>query len=233
MKKMIIGGLAAAVVVSLVSIVALAETGNGCPSGPHYNLNIIGVDNDKSPNMDSEGGHVIFVPLGDGEVTKTTKINLAEGDDFLVLDKNGTDKDGASFQLPNPDPDNDGVTEYSVYARPLGKPNGKAKMTTGAYDPDIDDYVYSVCVLEVERTKGKQKFENVSKELLYIYANIYVGPGIDGVVGTADDEYEFMRVPLFSELLQDYFWKYDNNGLKLLQLRFYEVPTTVPDADEI
>lgn len=35
------------------------------------------------------------------------------------------------------------------------------------------------------------------------------------------------RIPLFDERLQGYFWEYDNNGLKLLQLRFYEVPTDV------
>jgi hypothetical protein len=38
-----------------------------------------------------------------------------------------------------------------------------------------------------------------------------------------------MRLPLFAEELEGYFWEYDNNGLKLLQLRFYEgIFTTVP-----
>ncbi|MDX5423275.1 MAG: hypothetical protein LPK14_13540 [Hymenobacteraceae bacterium] len=27
--------------------------------------------------------------------------------------------------------------------------------------------------------------------------------------------------PLFDEAMQGYFWDYDNDGLKLLQLRFY------------
>jgi hypothetical protein len=74
----------------------------------------------------------------------------------------------------------------------------------------------SVAVLTLERSKGPSKFENVSKQLLFIYADID-GDGIQE------------RVPLFSEELQDYFWAYDNNGLKLVQLRFYEIPTTVPD----
>ena len=26
----------------------------------------------------------------------------------------------------------------------------------------------------------------------------------------------------------DFYWQYDNTGLKLAQLRFYQVPTTVP-----
>jgi hypothetical protein len=35
------------------------------------------------------------------------------------------------------------------------------------------------------------------------------------------------RTPLFDSSLQNYFWSYDNNGLKLLQLRFYQLPSTV------
>ena len=34
----------------------------------------------------------------------------------------------AAFRLPNPDPDGDGTTSYSVYVRALGKPGGKATM---------------------------------------------------------------------------------------------------------
>jgi hypothetical protein len=62
------------------------------------------------------------------------------------------------------------------------------------------------------RTKGKSSFSNVSRELLSISADI------DGD-GTVE------RVPLFDSRLQDYFWGFDNQGLKLLQLRFVEVPT--------
>ena len=38
-------------------------------------------------------------------------------------------------------------------------------------------------------------------------------------------------MPLFDDRLQGYFWDYNNKGLKLVQLRFYECETTVPDAD--
>lgn len=216
--------LAAVVAIAPTAPAEQSMTGNGCPSGAHYNLNIIGVANPKTADLTDTSGHSLFVPL-EGNV----KIGLAEGDSFAVLDRNGTDGNGAKFQLPPADPENTGVSQYSVFARPLGKPNGKAKMTTGAIDPVTGEDVYSVCVLNVERTKGHQKFENVSADLLYIYAYVYAGPGPDGIVGTADDVYEFQRVPLFSDVLQDYFWSYDNTGMKLLQLRFYEgVATPVP-----
>src|SRR5512147_1909586 len=72
-------------------------TGNGAPSGTHFNLNIIGVKNEKEMSLEVNSGHVIFVPL-----QGRTKILLAEGE-YAVLDKNATDGEGA-FQLPNPDP---------------------------------------------------------------------------------------------------------------------------------
>lgn len=194
---------------------ASALTGNGAPNGAHYNLNIIGVSNPKTAPMTDSNGHTIFVSLNG-----KTKINLAEGP-FQVLDANGTDGNGATFQLPNPDPDNDGTTTYSVYARALGKPGGHANITPCATQLVIDpitgletaEEVCSVTTLTVTRTKGGVgKFENVSKDLLYVYVDL------DGD-GTAE------RYNLFNDALQDYLWSYDNYGLKHLQLRFYEVPT--------
>ena len=196
-------------VFAVVAVPAIAQTGNSAPNGSHYNLNIIGVPKDKTADMTNTQGHSIFVPL-----VGNAKILLTEGVDFQVLNRNGT-VEPAAFQLPNPDPDGDGTTVYSVYARALGKPDRTASMTTCAVDPVTLEDVCSVAVLTLTRTKGQQKFENVSKELLYIYADI----NADGVLE---------RVGLFSDELQDYFWSYDNNGLKLVQLRFYEVPTTVP-----
>jgi hypothetical protein len=205
-------------------------TGNGAPSGTHYNLNIIGVKYEKDIDLIS-GGHVIFVPL-----VGRTKIKLAEGD-YAVLDKNATDGEGA-FQLPNPDPDNDGVTVYSVWARALGKPGGKATMQTAAWDVGLDGelgtaddiLVYSMYKLEVERGHGKQVFSDVSRYLLYIYVEEDIIGDPDGVPDSGDEVLlvEAGRYPLFDPALEDYFWEYDNNGLKLLQLRFYEVSVTVP-----
>jgi hypothetical protein len=186
------------------------KTGNGAPSGGHYTLNIIGVPKDKSADMDNNSGHRIFVPL-----EGSTRILLSEGE-YQVLDANGTDGSGA-FQLPNPDPDGDGTTVYSVFARALGTPGGSSKTTTCATDPDDGSLVCSVIYLELTRSRGKSTFDNVTKYLLYIYADV-------------DDDGDLDRVSLFDNELEDYFWQYDNNGLKLAQLRFYECSTTVPDA---
>lgn len=213
---------------SLALVTALAfsavpafATGNGAPSGSHYTLNIIGVKKDKTADLTGNNGRRIFVDLGRTGEVANTRINLFEGP-FGVLDANGTDG-VASFQLPNPDPDLDGTTSYSVYVRALGKPGGKATMQSCYEDLDgtwcAVDFVGGVEPVTVERTKGKQTFTNVSKDLLYID---YCAAWDAGVCTDVD------QLPLFSNDLLSYFWSYDNEGLKLAQLRFYEIPTVTP-----
>ena len=207
---------------------ATATTGNGAPSGAHYNLNIIGVSKDKSPTFDGGSGRRIFVDLGKTGVVANTRINLIEGD-FAVIDANGTDGT-ASFQLPNPDPDGDGTTSYSVYVRALGKPGVKATMQSCYEDLDgtwcAADFLGGVAPIELQHTKGgAPKFTNVSKDLLYVDYCTSWSAGLDGIPGTADDVcLNVTQSPLFSNDV-DYYWSYDNQGLKLAQLRFYEVPT--------
>ena len=206
------------VVLALAVPAFAGEKGNGAPSGPHYNLNLIGVPNPKTADMTGDNGARIFMPLWGKANIKLCNSSDPEGPcygmDFAVLDANGTDNDGASFALPEPDPTNSGTSQYSVFARALGKPGGTAKMTTCATDPVSDEIVCSMAVLNLDRShKG---FDNVTKYLLYIYYDL------DGD-GTAE------RIPLFYDSLEEYFWMYDNSGLKLAQLRFYPgVQTTVP-----
>ena len=60
MKRVVLTILTVAVAASP----ALAQTGNGAPSGPHYNLNIIGVEKGKNPPLTGSERHTIFVALG-------------------------------------------------------------------------------------------------------------------------------------------------------------------------
>jgi hypothetical protein len=207
---------------------ATATTGNGAPSGAHYNLNIIGVPKDKSPNFTGGDGRRIFVDLGKTGAAANTRINLIEGD-FAVIDANGTDGT-AAFSLPNPDPDGDGTTSYSVYVRALGKPGGKATMQSCYEDLDgtwcAADFLGGVEPITLEHTKGgAPKFTNESKNLLYVDYCTSWSAGLDGIPGTDDDVCDnVVQSPLFGEDVS-YFWSYDNEGLKLAQLRFYEVST--------
>lgn len=250
MKKLI-GIVLAVTLMATMSGVALAgnaETGNGCPSGPHYNLNIIGVSNPKTADMDGSNGHVIFVAL-DGK----SKINLVEGDDYAVLDANAFDSDGALLQLPDPGLDPyrigqdmtgvDTISDYSVFVRPLGKPGGWANITTCAdlLDSDFAGLLSGKFVkvlnkagyfggwASVEqvgqditfRPKGKSKFTNVTAELLTIVFKVEVELADETVI------VEYVRVPIFDDIIENEYWEYDNNKLKLLQVRFYPVGTDV------
>jgi hypothetical protein len=196
---------------------APAFAGNGAPNGPHYNLNIVGVPKAKTALMKDDGltgkyGHVIFVK----EDGQNQKIWLTQGDDFQVLDKNGTDADGATFMLPAPDPDGNGTTDYSVFARALGKPTGSATVTTCVNNPTYG-LECSLISLTLNAATRPSKFTNVSKYLLYIYADV-------------DEDTVVDRIPLFANDTAGFYWEWDNNGLKLAQLRFYQCNTTVPSA---
>src|SRR5438045_7068133 len=204
--------VAAALTVTTVAAAQKAMTGNGAPSGSHYNLNIIGVSHDKNPNMNGNGsGNVIFVDLGsrtgDAVTTKILLSQAAEGV-FDVLDKNGTDGE-ASFALPLPG-------SYTVWARALGTPGGQAKMTTCASDPAlIGTDAALICSTQNEvfvRNTGKSSFRNVTSALTTI--TLVAGSPAELACGTP-------TVSLFATCLQDFLWQYDNNGLKLLQVRFY------------
>jgi len=214
------------------SALAVPQTGNGAPSGSHFTLNIIGVPKDKSANFTGGEGRRIFVDLGKTGAAANTRINLGPGE-FAVIDANGTDG-VAAFQLPNPDPDGDGTTAYSVYVRALGKPGGKATLQS-CYEDTAGtwcavDFVGGVEPVTVERTKGGVgKFENVSKDLLFVDFCTEWDAGPDTILGTEDDVCtEVDQIPLFGDPALSYFWSYSNEGLKLAQLRFYEVPTETP-----
>lgn len=261
MKKLFMVTLVFAISLTLGFGIALA--GNGAPKGPHYNLNIIGVENEKKAAMTGSERHTIFVPLYSPKTTHInadgTKIGIytqiflkesPEGEDFKVCDGNGFDeaydcegeklsnRTGAVFQLPanadwvcrwedtdcDPDTPDEYVCEptglqYHVYARALGRPGGKATITTCAYD-EAGDVVCSTSQAIMERLKGKdgKLFKDVTRELTSICYLVYAADGVT-VIGENCDS-------IFSEELYEYFWNYHNDGLRLLQLRFYTVPPT-------
>jgi hypothetical protein len=183
-------------------------TGNGAPSGPHYGLNIIGVPKAKTADMTGDSGHRIFVSLGSKNNPVETKIMLSQSTTdgvFRVLDANGTDGT-ASFELPAPG-------SYSIWARPLGKIGGTATMTTCATDITTGQEVCSTSNEVFLREGGKSSFRNVTTQL----TSITLDPSLTDLIDACGSD----TVSLFDSCLEDYFWSYDNSGLKLLQLRFY------------
>jgi len=103
-------------------------------NGPHYNLNIIAVPpNNRPPDSNDSQRHTIIAPLNTVKGNVDCRIFLTMGVDFQVMDGFCLDGD-ASFTLPDPDPNNDGIAEYQVWLELAGKPGGGAKLTTCQVD---------------------------------------------------------------------------------------------------
>lgn len=200
-----------------------AQAGNGAPSGGHYNLNLIGHSTCSGDDLTDSNRHNIQVLLWGGQkasdidgtlydqIDRRNKIFLEQTFDgsFRVMDGNACDGDGATFALPAPG-------AYAIYARALGQPGGEADMTTcgvgagedGVLDTADDEIVCSTENVLLVRNRGKSSFENVTTELTTIYADI-------------DGDGDVERIEIFDNSLYDYFWNYENRGLRLAQLRFY------------
>jgi len=171
---------------------------------------------------------------------------------------------GAILALPDPnlDPyivgdvgDADVWSAYSIYIRSLGRPGGWATITTCAdlvnselaafLSPKIVKAILNnpgafggyasveqVTKAITERPQGKSIFTNVTAELLTIVLKITVDVNPDPLVETLQTIY--VRVPIFDPILENEYWEYDNNGLKLLQVWIYDNSTDVSaDDDEL
>jgi hypothetical protein len=219
-----------AVSLAFLAATGLAFAGNGAPSGAHYDLNIIGVDNPKTQPLTGGDRHTIFVALGKN-ATVTSNIYLTPGP-FSVCDGNAFDaaydcsglkiaNTGAVFELPcdtNVPTDTGcagGVDQanYTVWARALGKQGGTATVTTCATAPDAT-FVCSSGNKVLSRSKGKQTFTNVTSALTTLQNVCY----FNGITTICES------VSLFSGGFTNFLWQYSNTGLKLAQVRFYNVP---------
>jgi len=216
---------------------ALSQNGNGAPNGAHYNLNIIGVTQAKNPPLTGSDRHTIFVPLvsdqnGDPDTlaSDTAPILLTQGP-FTVCDGNAFDpavdckgnvvnKTGAVFQLPCNNLTSLGlvvpctsngpgsIASYQVWARVVGTPGGNGTITLCAFDQTT---LTEVCNTDEVLMRNKpNKFTDITKTLTTLV-------GATGPAGVGN-------YPLFASGFSGFFWDYDNNGNKVLQLRFYLTP---------
>lgn len=222
MKRLILS-IVVILALVLVAAPASAQVGQGL-SGPHYNLTIIGVSKDKTADMTSGNGHVLFVPLDTtGDVLNSTKIYFVPGTEFNVIDANCTDADGCTIEVPSSEL---GDICYNVYAIGLGKPFGEAIVNVECTDPQIVGGCTAALLqntFTVDRTNGgsnKPHRQNIS--------NVFRASGcldIAPITNPPTCELTFQNVWVFNlPGLVNYFWGYNNDGLKNMQIRFY--PTT-------
>ena len=177
-------------------------------NGEHYNLNIIAVKTaDQIKTVGDSMGHTMFVKL-----SGKTKIIMTqdEGGVFQVVDRNGLDGQTQFNIAPG---------HYNVYARALGKPNGNVHIqANGTFDDAVTGETLKMLgYVDISRSTGKPQNLNINN-LFYVDVTICTA-SLDGVcteMTTYTDTWVF-DIP---ELLE-YYWDYDNNNLKLLQVRFY------------
>ena len=154
--------------------------------------------------------------------------------DFGVIDANATDGDGALFGLPDPcagDLSTDGCSPtYGIWARALTG-GGSVTLTTCAdetgsgFDGEDDVWCGSNGIT-LSRQTARKAIE-VTGSLLYLTISVNdatdpdlaacIDPDGDATDGLPDQ----YNVYLFDRCFENYFWNYDNNGLKNLELRFY------------
>jgi len=196
-----------------------------------------GKNNHLSKGGGNDQNHIYLCNSTNDEGDSTDPRCAAYGnpDNWGVIDANATDGDGALLAVPDPcvgDDSTDGCTpRYAIWAR--ARAGGEAFVTTCAtedeeFDGSQDTWCGDNGIL-LYPTHGR-KAQDVSDALLFMTIQVddsvdpelaaCIDPGADGTDG-APDEYD---IYLFDRCFEDYFWNYDNNGLKNLELRFYWVP---------
>lgn len=192
--------------IARTNLTPLAAT--GFPTGTTlYKFNLLGVPKGKTASMTGDQGKRMFIPL-----TGNAKIYLQQGP-FDIIDANGTDANGATFQLPDPQIDDTEYTWYGVYIRPKGKPGGKATLSSCKI-VDGEELCSTESYLLV-RGSGKPQVENVSKELLTVCLDL------DHIEEANPCD---LREFLFDDELAQYLWNVDNQGLRNAEVRFIEIP---------
>jgi len=230
MKKVILLTLLVLTLVASLSVgVAFAGNNGDGPkpgkdfNGPHFNLNILGKVNIGEGDMNNPDRHTIFIPLvtdwytdpcdttgpnaNNGDVPGVVsalpekgirlKIGPSPDDSFYVIDGNAVYDKYAEIQMPA------AQNGYDVYVSGKGKPGGC--LDVDAYLVDVGGTtttMYFIGHVDVDRKTGQPKWQNANFLLYDSGGNAY-----------------------FADPLDNYFWQLYNNGLRLMQIRFYPTPT--------
>jgi hypothetical protein len=168
---------------------------------------------------DSDGDGVIEDNGDDAELDELVSCNMA-------VDEYGQEVPLSETDVEVP------TANYQVWARALGQPGGSAISTTCA--TVAGELQCSLENVVMTRSKGKSVFADVTNQM----TSLVIGYCLDDVVTMEGVQYcvadatapvigsgdvDWTRIALFAGNTQDWFWNYDNNGLRLAQLRFYEL----------
>ena len=174
-------------------------------NGTHFNLNLVGKKSGWSGGgtYDNPDRHTIFVPqYTTGYLTSNGQpgitIWMTQGTDFAVLDGEAITDGDASFQL--------GPGHYKVYVVASAKPGGTTDITGWYYDVTTNSYYLSTGTVTVSRSGGKPQWKDATG--LFYVSGSWIFEYLASLSTMTGDAYA-------------YFWQYDNQGNRLVQVRFY------------
>ena len=220
-------------------------------NGPHYNLNLVGkADGWNDKEVSNPDRHTMFVPMD----TTNWQINLKSGpggnkvvnhgsvspnvtslpgfaiymtqsssDDFAVIDGSAFDGDPCELELA------DG--KYWVVVAAKAKPVAEEDLPQidgWAQIYDIDGAIY--WYLNLGTINVSRKWSNAT-DLFFIdtaEASLGItglpdpGTGNDGLGMWIFDYFDTLNSSAYSDMA--YFWQLQNNGSRLIQVRFYPMP---------
>jgi hypothetical protein len=243
MKKVISVVLAVVLLVAFTPVMAIAKS----PktefelNGPHFNLNLVGkADGWNDKEVDNPNRHTMFVPMdttnwdidlkqgaggnkvkgrGTDNISENVtslpglQILMTQGTEFAVLDGTAFDGDACELQL--------GPGKYWVVVAAKAKPVAKQPEIDGwaeIYDNDELTWYY----LNLGWVSVKRSWTDATG--LFFIDTGEEGFGLPGPTGGSQWIFEYFAGldARYSDCA--YFWQLQNNGSKLIQVRFYPMP---------
>jgi hypothetical protein len=203
--------------------------------GFHYTLNILGKKSDWSGGGDynNPDRSTIFVPqdtsdfsytLPNGETYNDIAIYFAKGKEFAILDGNAFDGDGScSIELPD--------KKFSVWICSRAKPGYTTDIDGMVYVEDTAGGWYLYCIGEISVNRKWQDAydlfwvtwdEDYFSFMLNTDPDMWIFDYLDFIEGQQVGVDPDTGEPILLEYGM-YFWDFDNNGNKLIKVRFYPI----------
>ncbi len=223
MNKYLVSGLSAVILAATVATPAYAIKPGPDFNGSHYNLNLLGkkADWNGGGSYNNPDRHTIFVPedttnfsytLPDG-TTQNGSIKIAftqnkSATDISVLDGNAFDDGQAAVEL--------GKGTYHVYIVAKAKPGFTTNITGWVWFTDNTTNTQWMAI-DVGSINVNRQWQDAT-------GLFYVDPTEDTLGITTNSTWVFDYLDMLASYGYgdgQYFWDYDNNGNKLVQVRFY------------